>query len=127
MTDRATVEITKIRFEIRNQVRNQKSAVISRAWKSQKSGLKSVEIRNQLEIKLILKFRTRFQQVSDPSLDSYLVMAHNHYSYQINTYQINTELKCTLTLKFSKTNVQVMLYLTVHCSFSWNIAATSRT
>ena len=34
--------------------------VISRAWKSQKSGLKS-------EIKLISKSHTRFQQVSDPS------------------------------------------------------------
>ena len=41
--------------------------MISRTWKSQKSGLKSVEIRNQLEIKVISKSRTRFQQVSDPS------------------------------------------------------------
>ena len=58
------LEITEIRFEIRNQVRNQKLSqksagikVISRTWKSQKSGLKSVEIRNQLEIKVISKSR----------------------------------------------------------------------
>ena len=57
------LEITEIRFEIRNQL---EIKVISRAWKSQKSGLKSVEIRNQLEIKLISKSRTRFQQVLDP-------------------------------------------------------------
>ena len=59
----------EIDFEIRNKS-SQKSAgikVISRTWKSQKSGLKSVEIRNQLEIKVISKSRTRFQQVSDPS------------------------------------------------------------
>ena len=61
------LEITEIRFKIRNQIRNQEIKVISRAWKSQKSGLKSVEIINQLEIKLILKSCTRFQQVLDPS------------------------------------------------------------
>ena len=52
---------TEIKFEIRNQL---EIKVICRAWKSQKSGLKSVEIRNQLEIKS--KSRTRFQQVLDP-------------------------------------------------------------
>ena len=58
------LEITEIRFEIKNQVGNQlEIKVISRAWKSQKSGLKS-------EISwLVSKSRTRFQQVSDP-LDS---------------------------------------------------------